>query len=40
MAKIAAIQEKLVSHHEKMNTNQEWTIAKMIAWLAEMMAWC
>jgi hypothetical protein len=31
LAKIAAMQEKVVSHHEKMNASQERAIAKMEA---------
>jgi hypothetical protein len=33
LAKIAAMQEKVVSHYEKINASQEPTIAKMAAWL-------
>jgi hypothetical protein len=39
LAKIAAMQEKVVSHHEKMNASQECPIAKIVAWRAEMRAW-
>jgi hypothetical protein len=39
LAKIAVIQDKVVSHHKKMNACQERPIAKMDARTAEMRAW-